>query len=117
MWARDICGSTNWALGLVVQRIGSLTYMVQLDDKSYGKGMLTTPETEGKPKSMQVHLRTSTDNSQSSDPPFIPFTSPTELSSSSEATPQPTTKPSLLAEQHNLDIPTSQVLAPWRNPF
>ena len=51
---------------------------------------------------------TSTDSFESSDPLFIPSTSPTELSSSSEEASQSS------AEQ-NVDGPTSQVFAPCRN--
>jgi len=33
----DFRGSTKWVLGAVVQNVGPLTYMIQLDDKSLWK--------------------------------------------------------------------------------
>ena len=37
VWARNFHGSTKWVPGVVVQSIGPLTYMIQLDDHSLWK--------------------------------------------------------------------------------
>jgi len=37
VWTRDFRGSTKWVPGVVVQSVGPLTYMIQLDDKSLWK--------------------------------------------------------------------------------
>ena len=103
----------------MVQSIGPLTYMIQLDDHSLWKrhvdhirNKVETLVTPSNPTSM--------DSSQSTDPPFIPFTSSdsssTDCASVREETSQPTTEQSQPVEQHNPDIPISQGLAPWRNP-
>ena len=115
VWARDFRGSSKWISGVIVQKVGPLTYMIQLDDKSLWKRhadhiqkrVATLPNTS---------TSTSTDSSQSSDSPFIPFTTSTELTSSSDATSQLTTEQSQPVEQHTTDIPTPQVSVPRRNP-
>ena len=115
VWARDFRGSTKWVPGVVLQCTGPLTYMIQLDDKSLWKRhvdhLQSHVETQPNPSTL-----TATDDSESSDSPFIPITPSTEPSLTSDETSQSTTEQSQPVEQQNTNSQTSQVPAPRRNP-
>ena len=115
VWARDFRGSTKWVPGVVVQCTGPLTYMIQLDDKSLWKRhvdhLQSRVETQPNPSTL-----TATDDSESSDSPFIPIIPSTEPSLTSDETSQSTTEQSQPVEQQNTNSQTSQVPAPRRNP-
>ena len=83
VWARDFCGSTKWLPGVVVQCIGPLTYMIQLNDKSLWKRHINHLQNRVE---SQVSVNTSavTGTPESSVTPFFPLPSLTELISSNE---------------------------------
>jgi len=105
VWARDFRGSNKWIPGVVVQGIGPVSYMIQLDDMSLWKRHVDHIRNRVETQPLSSSTPTDSSFATDSEPPFIPFET-SEQTIDSQSTPQ--------HQDVNLSPPQPQ--APRRNP-